>query len=429
MSLRSILGGSGRVKKKTRPKSNTSPSPSWASTLPRRKPATTTKRAKSKDENDHVDFFGDDKLDDLGLVHALATDLNLRDTPQAIQYVRKHMFSPVPNVAAGMKSTRIAEILNYRRNLPPLVSLSHVQALLSSPSAVEREVAELSHRGFLRRIAVPRRGAIGEFVVLAEEYAALITGTKTLSEGAKEALLGFLERNPSTQVLGPDSGLQLDRLLELVRAGFLTAHHVGGVVTYSSGSERVMGQYARPEDRSTLTSLETVSRHAAGSLGTVGGAGAVHNVGGSGGRSGPSSSLAGSFPDVATTEYRLAVPGSGSFLKLVSGALDHFVSLLGKSRFREAPETVLRERWDGGIARLDGGGGGGGGGEDSIQHYEKYVVGKRARGEFFGVLPGQTRKWRQFYGLGFEWVLQEAVGAGLVEVFETGSVGRGVRVI
>ena len=29
-------------------------------------------------------------------------------------------------------------------------------------------------------------------------------------------------------------------------------------------------------------------------------------------------------------------------------ALDHLVSLLGRSRFREAPETVLRERWDGG---------------------------------------------------------------------------------
>ncbi|KAJ2984426.1 hypothetical protein NUW58_g6065 [Xylaria curta] len=54
---------------------------------------------------------------------------------------------------------------------------------------------------------------------------------------------------------------------------------------------------------------------------------------------------------------------------------------------------------------------------------------KRARGEFAGVLPGQTRKWRQFYGLTFDWVLQEAVGAGLVEIFETRSVGRGVRAV
>jgi SulP family sulfate permease len=29
----------------------------------------------------------------------------------------------------------------------------------------------------------------------------------------------------------------------------------------------------------------------------------------------------------------------------------------------------------------------------------------------------------------FGWVLREAVGGGMVEVFETGSVGRGVRVI
>lgn len=166
-----------------------------------------------------------------------------------------------------------------------------------------------------------------------------------------------------------------------------------------------MRSYARPEDKITLTSLETVSRQAAGSVGTVGGEGALHNAGGSGGGSLSVMALTSS----PSTEYRLAVPGAGSFLKLVSTALDHLMSLLGKSKFREAPESVIKELWDGGIVKID---------ETSA---------RRARGEFAGVLPGQTRKWRQFYGLTFDWVLQEAVGAGLVEVFETHSVGRGVR--
>ncbi|KAI8632294.1 serine-threonine protein kinase 19-domain-containing protein [Xylariaceae sp. FL1651] len=421
MSLRSILGGSGRVKKRSssslssasrpsakRSSSSTSsapPSPSWTSSLPRRKPGTSTKMTKNGHKEDDGDFF-DDKLDDYGLVQALVTDLNLRDTPQAIQYIRTRMFAPVPDIAAGMTSTRIAEILNFRRNLPPVVSVAHVQALLSSPSAVEREIAELAREGFLRRIVVPRRGVVGEFVVLASDYESVLKKTKGLSDGTRENLLRYLALHPDTQVLQRDA-LRASEVQELVHAGFLTAHHTGGVASYGSVSG-TLNLYSRPEDKTTLTSLETVSRHAAGSLGTVGGEGAVHNAGGSGGRT----STASTMP--AATEYRLAAPGSGSFLKLVSVALDHLVSVLGKSAFREAPESLLRERWDGGIARVE---------------ETRYTAAKRARGEFAGVLPGQTRKWRQFYGLTFDWVLQEAVGAGLVEVFETRSVGRGVRTI
>lgn len=74
--------------------------------------------------------------------------------------------------------------------------------------------------------------------------------------------------------------------------------------------------------------------------------------------------------------------------------------------------SILNERWDGGIA-ADG----------------EQSQARKARGEFIGVLPGRTKKWKQFYGLRFEWVLEECVGAGLVELFETGSVGKGVRAI
>ncbi|RYC58522.1 hypothetical protein CHU98_g7687 [Xylaria longipes] len=414
MSLRSILGGSGRVKKKssstlssrptTKPSSSSSsasPSPSWASSLPRRKPGVGAKTTSKNKLETYDDLFGDDKLDDFGLVTALATDLHLRDTPQAIQYIRTRMFAPVPETAAGMTSTRIAETLNYRRNLPPIVSIAHVQALLSSPSAVEREVAELTRRGFLRRVVVPRRGVVGEFVVLASDYETSLKKTTALNNSARENLLNFLASNPDSQVLGRDA-LRPSEMQELVHAGFLTAHHTGGVVSHGAMSG-TMRSYARPEDKITLTSLETVSRQAAGSVGTVGGEGALHNAGGSGGGSLSVMALTSS----PSTEYRLAVPGAGSFLKLVSTALDHLMSLLGKSKFREAPESVLRELWDGGIVKVD---------ETSA---------RRARGEFAGVLPGQTRKWRQFYGLTFDWVLQEAVGAGLVEVFETRSVGRG----
>ena len=40
---------------------------------------------------------------------------------------------------------------------------------------------------------------------------------------------------------------------------------------------------------------------------------------------------------------------------------------------------------------------------------------KRERGEWGGVLPGKTKRWREFYGMRFECVLAECVGSGLVE--------------
>lgn len=111
-------------------------------------------------------------------------------------------------------------------------------------------------------------------------------------------------------------------------------------------------------------------------------------------------------------EFHLALPNTGPYLKLLSAARNHLMSLLLKTRYRELPVDLLRERWEGGIA-----------GDDAATKAKKY------RGEFTGVLPGRTRKWKQFFGLAFDWVLAECLGAGLVEVFETGSVGRAARAI
>ncbi|XXG93978.1 hypothetical protein Hte_000229 [Hypoxylon texense] len=413
MSLRSILGGSSRVRKSSKKSgakkstSASSPSPSssssWAASLPRSKPSA-PQRKRSKPDEDDEDLF-DDKLDDYGLVRALGTDLNLRDTSQAVLYIRSHMFSPMPEQAAGMNSTRIAEVLNYRKHMPPIVTISHVQTLLSSPSAVEREIAELARAGFLRKVVVARRGDIGETVVLSADFEQMVRDSTSLDEKTKDSLITFLKENPGTQTIGRNA-LRETEIEQLIRAGFVTSHLTG--VTHHGSMSNTMNLYSRPEDKITLTSLDIVSRQATGSLGAVGGDGALHRAGGSGGGSLSVTGRSGAD----ATEMKLAVPGNGTFLKLLSSALEHLVSLLGRSRYREAPETVLRDRWDGGIAKEEA----------------RYAA-KRSRGEFSGILPGQTRKWRQFYGLAFDWVLQEAVGSGLVEVFETRSVGRGIRAL
>lgn len=397
MSLRSILGRSGRVQKAASIKGpgakRASPSKSGS-----RK---NQKRSALGGEEDGDDLF-DDKLDDCGLVTALATDLNLRDSAQAIRHIQAHMFSPIPDRAAGMNSAKIAETLNYRKRLPPIVTVSHVQTLLSAPTAVEREIAELARSGFLRKIVVARRGDIGETLMLSADLDTMIVDDPQLSPTVKKNFQAFLKAQPVTQTVHR-SALPEAEISELFNAGFLTAHHVGTAA--HSALSSTMSLYARPEDKTTLLSLETVSRQPAGTVGAAGGVGAVIMAGGSGGRSGTA------LP-VSATELRLAIPGNGAFLKLVAAALQHLVALLAKSRFREAPESALRDRWDGGIAKDDA----------------RYTA-KRSRGEFVGILPGQTRKWQQFRGLAFDWVLQEAVGSGLVEVFETNSVGHAVRAV
>jgi len=305
------------------------------------------------------------------------------------------MFSSIPQSGAGMKSTRIAEILNFRTSLPPIVTVAHVRALLNSPTAVEREIAELTNGGIIRKIVVPGRGGMGEALILVKDLDNMINQSKDLDESTKQRFISLLQDNPTALKI-PRYLIVATEAKALMHAGFLTS---------TLPSWNTTDAFSRPGDGSygTLTSIHSISRAASGSMAAVGGEGAVHFAGGSGGGA---SSLPG------TGDFALALPSTGPLLKLLTSARAHVISLLSKSKFREAPLDLLRERWDGGIAADDAA-----------------AVARKNRGEFAGVLPGRTRKWKQFYGVNFEWILGECVGVGMVEVFETGSVGRGVRAI
>ena len=170
-----------------------------------------------------------------------------------------------------------------------------------------------------------------------------------------------------------------------------------------------------------MTSLSSISRAASGSMAAVGGEDAIHSAGGSG--KGEGIRRSSSQQGMVTAEdsqqmlghgeqFQVALPNTGPYLRLLTAARSHFMSLLLKAKYREMPLYLLHERWDGGISS-----------DDPAAKAKKY------RGEFAGILPNRTRKWKQFYGLRFDWVLAECLGAGLVEVFETGSVGRAVRAV
>ena len=88
------------------------------------------------------------------------------------------MFSDIPQQAAGMNSTRIAEVLNYRRHLPPFVTIAHIDALASSGTRTEREIVELCQAGVIRRVTIPHRGvgasAVGDGLASVVEWQKLV---------------------------------------------------------------------------------------------------------------------------------------------------------------------------------------------------------------------------------------------------------------
>lgn len=187
--------------------------------------------------------------------------------------------------------------------------------------------------------------------------------------------------------------------------------HAGFLIRSSTASSNV-DVFLRP-DAATLGTLSGVvasgSAFASGSTAAAAGSSLEHLSGGSG----ATERLSSSSSSKLASHYLLCLPNTGPYLRLLTEARDHVLALLSKAnKYRELPRDLLKERWDGGIA-----------GADEASKAARY------RGEWKGVLPGRTKKWRQFYGLEFDWVLEECLGAGLVECFQTGSVGLGVRAL
>ena len=306
-----------------------------------------------------------------------------------MRYVRAHMFDPVPE--RGFTSTRTTELLHYRAAMPPVVTMAHLHVLLDSPTATEREAMDLLARGVVRRVRIERRGGQGEALIEMPDLLAMLNSSSSLSREARERYTRFLRENPTTQTV-PREVLSDSQADELIRAGFLTSANVHG--------QRGDILHLRPEDRTTLTSIQRVSQHASGSISAVGGPNAIHLAGGGGGggggavRGGPPSLVRSSSSSSASSlwsDLKIAIPGHGRYLKLAAATIEWLREILGKTKFGECPETWLKERFEG------------------------------------GGLYGP--RWKEYSGVRWEWVLGQAVGLGVVEIFETGSVGKGVRAL
>jgi len=185
----------------------------------------------------------------------------------------------------------------------------------------------------------------------------------------------------------------------------ITALRNAGFLVSAGISKRSRG----PTALGSRLAPATISRQASGTVAAAGGEAAFDSLGGIGSARTDVSETIISGPDL---EFTLSLPNTGAYLRLLNDARTHLLELLGKSTYKEAPLYLLRERWDG-----------------AVDSDNRVSSAKRLRGEFARVLPGRTKKWKQLYGLNFDWVLEECLGAGLVELFDTSSVGHGIRVI
>ena len=201
-----------------------------------------------------------------------------------------------------------------------------------------------------------------------------------------------MDENPTSKTISCTSFTAAD-ICALVDAGFLISINVAN--TCSS--------FSAISGASPIVNISASgARHVAGSLEAVGGASARQHIHGG-------LSLA-SSRSIAASKFSFSLPNTGTHIKLLVEARNHLLNILKKTKYKEMPLCALRERWNGGVIAQAG-------------QWNK----RRSRVNSTGILPGRAKKWKQFYGMRFEWILGECVGSGLLELFETGSVGRAAR--
>lgn len=387
MTLRITSAPVAGLQKRKRPTSRPSPFARHA----RSKPSTQSPSKLESDELDH------EPLPDIGISHYISETTPVEDVVPALHYAQRSMFDDIP-ARAGMNSTRIAEVLNLRRSLPPLVSVAHVHTLLDAPTKVEKEIVELVNNGRVRRLIVPGRGTdaagLGDCLVLTHDWEALVRDSKVLECSLKGILflihywraladhiadkfLEVLKRDGNSTAILPGV-FSPEEYMVLVRAGFL--------VSSSSLAKGSLSANSLPRLPSS-TAAASASRNDASDHVSAATCSKFH-----------------------TANLFLSLPNIGPYLRLLSAGRAHLLSLLKKSSSHEVPLYLLRDRWDG-----------------AVESEKSFNVAKRARGEQAGILPGRTKKWKELYGMSFSWALAEALGAGLIEIFDTGTVGPGVR--
>lgn len=359
--------------------------------------AKTIAEALERDQEDDLHLDGPGKIVTVVEIRAV------KDILSAIEHTRTSMFDELPE-RAGMNSVRIAEVLNFQKNLPAVTTLAHLHALRPASSKTERDIELQLSSNKIRRLKLVGRGndisGLSELLISMREYEKSMQRSG-LPEEVITSFLSALEANPKVYTL-PAASMHRSHIDALTRAGFLVSPSIRPSNIPS----------LRTSSSPSIVAPASLSRSTTGTQAAVGGEAAFEVLGGV---NGPRRSMSGTdVPLSTTTEYVLSIPGLAAYLQLLQAARTHLLDLLRQfSRHRQAPLYLLKERWNGNVDDD----------ENSVS------VARRVRGEFSTVAPAKTKKWKALRGLSFDWIKEECLGAGLIELFETYSVGLGVRAL
>lgn len=188
------VSGIKKRKSATTPKNRASPFASHARSKPSARGNAQAKSSLQTEGREDDGFMSDSEpLPDIGNSQYLTESVKLSGVMQAMQHVKESMFEELPERRAGMNSTRIAEVLNLRKSLPPLVSVAHIHTVLQAPTQVEREIVSLVQSGQLKRLIVPGRGSgaagLGDCLAMASDLRDLVQMSSDLDQALKGVLL------------------------------------------------------------------------------------------------------------------------------------------------------------------------------------------------------------------------------------------------
>ncbi|KAF9883188.1 hypothetical protein FE257_003875 [Aspergillus nanangensis] len=320
MPLRITSAPVSGVKKRKNPAS-ARPRASPFATHARRKPTTSSCSDSPKPQSSVVE--NQSPLPDVGVSHYIPQTARVENVVQALEYVRDSMFEDLPASRGGMNSTRIAEVLNFRRSLPPLASVAHVHTLLDAPTKVEKEILELVNTGRVRRLIVSGRGndaaGLGDCLVLAEDWERLVKDSGALDPSLKEKFLEVLSQMRNTSAV-PGRLFSPPEYMSLASSGLMSLRNF--TPTSSAGNSASRTNQGSPLD----TGGHRLNFHAA--------------------------------------TLFLSLPNTGPYLGVLGAGRAHLLSLLRRSISNEVPLTLLRDRWDG-----------------AVETNRSFSVAKRVRGE------------------------------------------------
>lgn len=294
---------------------------------------------------------------------------------QAVCYVQKHLFCPLPENFKGLSASKVAEILQFRERIPPYVPRSLINTLLGCNTTTAKEIARLSSTGVIRQLQVSSRERRDDGGIVPTDYLYTLVRNSELNTELQEKFVQILQANPTAPEL-PGYLFEKEEVRSLMDAGFLTMP-----------SSFVKTTDSQIEGGGKDSLMKSSCAAASGTAEAVGGKGIVTNMG-------YSSGLQKTVLGVLRYErdYVISVPTLGPLLAVLNAGREYLMDMIKKEKKRGGEtEKVLRERWDGGASIW------------------------------------KCRKWKELKGLNWEGAAGDCLGRGECEVIQAVGVGLALR--